>query len=296
MDAETLEKYKKAGRIAAEALAFGKNLIKPGTPLLEVVEKTEEKIAQLGGNLAFPVQIALNDIAAHFCPDIDDKIILNDQIASIDIGVHIDGFIGDNACTVDLSGKRTELIKASEEALQEAIKVVRAGVTLGKIGAAIHDAITKYGFSPVINLSGHGVDKFNIHSKPNIPNFNTKNKTQLEEDMVIAIEPFASSGAGIIYESGSGSVFTLVEKKPVRDPITRQVLAEIEKYENLPFARRWLQKKFTPAKANFGLLQLKKIGALHEYPPLVDKNHGLVSQAEHTVLVKDKAIILTKAE
>jgi len=162
------------------------------------------------------------------------------------------------------------------------------------IGKVIHETITSFGFSPVRNLSGHGLDQFNIHSPPSIPNFDNGNETELKEDQLIAIEPFASKGAGIVYESGNATVFQLTGKKPVRNIFTRQILKELEKYNGLPFCRRWLVEKFSLPKVNFALRELKSLEILREYPPLVDKEHGLVSQAEHTIIIKEKPIILTK--
>lgn len=294
---EDIEKLKKAGKIAAEALEYAKTIVKPGISLLEAAEKIENKIISLGGRPAFPAQLSINDIAAHFCPEEDDRTILNDQIVSIDVGVHVDGFIGDSAITIDLSRKQEKLIKASKEALEDAIKIIKPGIAISEIGKAIHDAITKYGFAPIRNLSGHGLDKFNVHSSPTIPNYDNGDKNVLEEGMLIAIEPFASAGAGIVYESSNASVFQLIGKKPVRNIITRNILSEIEKYEELPFCRRWLVKKFGAAKVNFAFRELTNLGILKEYPPLIDKNHGLVSQAEHTVMVtKEGCIVLTKID
>jgi len=288
------EKYIKAGKIAAEALEFGASLIKPGASAKEICDKTDAKIRELGGEPAFPAQIALNDTAAHFCPDEEDETILKDELVSIDVGVHVDGFIGDNARTIDLSGKHEELVKASREALMNAIEFIKPGVTFGAIGKVIHDTITKYGFSPVRNLSGHGLDEYNVHTKPTVPNYDNGDKTEVEEGMVFAIEPFASAGAGIIYESSNGTIFQLYEKKPTRNMITRQVIKEIETYHNLPFCSRWLQKKFGIGKTRMALKEMEKLGMIKEYPPLIDQNHGLVSQAEHTVIIrKDKAEILT---
>ena len=294
MDIKTIENYKKAGRIAAEALEFGKSLIKKNASMLEVCEKTEDRIFSLGGKPAFPVQISLNHIAAHYCPEQDDNIILNDQLACIDVGVHIDGCIGDNAATIDLSGNNKEIVEASKKALDEAIKVIAPGVMLGEIGRVIHEAITSYGFSPVRNLSGHGLSKYNIHDKPTIPNFDTGDKTKLQKGIVIAVEPFASSGAGIVHETGTASVFSMVTKKPVRSPITREVLREIESYDGLPFSKRWLTKKFG-AKANFALRDLLQLDIIRGYPPLSDIQKGLVSQAEHSLLIDDEVIILTRS-
>jgi len=297
MELEIVEKYIKAGRIAAEVLAYGKGLIKKDTSLLDVTEKTEKKIFDLGAKPAFPVQMSLNHLAAHSCPEEDDKTIFSEQLVCLDVGVHIDGYIGDNACTVDLSGKYGDLVKASREALEGAIKVVKVGIALGEIGKAIHDAITKYGFSPVRNLSGHGLDRFTQHTKPSIPNFDTNDKSKIEKGMAFAIEPFASTGAGIVQDSGVGTVFALINPKPVRSPITREVLKEIDAYEGLPFAKRWLTKKFG-AKANFALRELSQNGIIKDYRPLADASKGIVSQAEHSLLVDDegKVIVTTKLD
>jgi methionyl aminopeptidase len=295
MDNEEIEKLKEAGRIAAQVLEYGRGLIKKDASLLEVCEKTEQKIFELGGKPAFPVQISCNNIAAHYCPDENEGTIFSDQVACLDVGVHIDGFIGDNAVTVDLSGKNGELVKASREALDNAIKTIKVGVTLGEIGKVIQDTIQKYGFAPVRNLSGHGLGKFMQHTEPSIPNFGDGDNTKIKKGMVFAIEPFASTGAGIVQDSGTPTVFMLENKKPVRNVITRQVLKEIETYEGLPFTTRWLTKKFG-VKAKFALREMEQLDMLHSYAPLADKNKGLVSQAEHSILVDNDGniIILTK--
>ena len=293
MNRETIEKYKQAGKIAAQVLDYGRGLIKKNASLLEVVEKTEARIFELGAKPAFPVQISLNHIAAHYCPDENDKTIFSNELVCLDVGVHVNGFIGDNAVTVDLSGKNEDLVKASREALNEALKIIKAGTTLGEIGRAIQETISEYGFSPVRNLSGHGLNKYVQHDRPSIPNFDTGDKTKIEKGMVFAVEPFASTGSGIVQESGEASVFMVANKKPVRSIITRQVLKEIENYEGLPFCRRWLTKKFG-AKAGFALREMQQLGIVHAYPPLADSNKGLVSQAEHSVLVDDEVIVLTK--
>jgi len=295
MDKETIEKYRQAGKIAAQVLDYGKNLIKKNASLLEVTEKIEARILELGAKPAFPVQLSLNHIAAHFCPDEDDKTVFSEQLINLDVGVHVDGYIGDNAVTVDLSGKNEALVKASREALEEALKVIKIGTTLGEIGRTIQEIISEYGFSPVRNLSGHGLGHFKQHEKPSIPNFDTGDKTKIEKGMVFAVEPFASTGSGIVQDSGEAAVFMLLNKKPVRSQITREVLKFIEGYEGLPFCRRWLTKKFG-AKANFALREMLQTGIIKAYPPLADSNKGLVSQAEHSVLVDNggEVIVLTE--
>ena len=299
MNQETFNNYIKAGRIAAIARDYGKSLIKAGAGLLEVTEKIEEKIIALGGEFAFPPQISLNDIAAHYCAAPNDKTVFKEgDVIKLDIGVHINGFIGDTALTVVLSTdeKLNLLAEASKEALKSALRIIRPGVTLSELGRTIHAEITKRGFAPIRNLSGHGLGKFIIHDKPSIPNFDTGSKEELVEDQVIAIEPFASTGAGIIYESSNPTLFSVKERKPVRSPMTRAVLKDLEAYNGLPFTLRWIVKKHGLGKASFALRELKNMGVLREYPPLPDRAHGIVSQAEHTVIVKDKPVITTMPE
>jgi len=299
MDKEELDSYIKAGRIAAEAREYGKGLIKVGASLLEVTEKIEQKIVSLGGEFAFPPQISLNDIAAHSYPAFDDKTIFKEgDIAKLDVGVHIHGFVGDTAVTVVLGNdaKLKLLEEASREALNSALRIIKPGITLSEIGKTIHDEITKRGFAPVRNLSGHGLGKFIIHDSPSVPNFDTGSNETLAEDQVIAIEPFASTGAGVIYESSSPTLYALEDIKPVRSAITREVLKSLEEYNSLPFAHRWLVKKYGLGKTSFALRELKNLGLLRGFPPLPDKAHGLVSQAEHTVIVREKPIITTRID
>ena len=288
------EDYLKAGRLAAEVREYGKSLIKKDSYLLDITEKIEEKSKSLGGDFAFPPQISCDSTAAHFCPEKDDKTILENQLVCLDIGIHVNGFIGDCACSVDLSGKNSELVKASEEALKEATKILQIGTTLRDIGKIIQQTIESFGFKPVRNLSGHGLSQWNIHDIPTIPNFDNKDETKLTKGIVIAIEPFATNGIGLIEEKGNPSVFNLTGKKSVRIGFVRGIQKEIEKLNGLPFTTRWLTNKFSEAQVRYALNQLKLLGILHEYPPLVEKQNGLISQAENSFLIDDKVVCLTK--
>ncbi len=295
MDADTLKDYEKACQIAAEALQYGRKLIVKGSDLLDVTEKTEQFIlVQKKAGLAFPVQLSLNSTAAHYYPDHDEKTALTDQVIKLDVGVQVNGCIGDNALTVDLSGQYGELVKASQEALKNAIAVVKEGVMVGEIGAAIQDTITSYGFAPVRNLSGHGLEKYDIHAPPSIPNTATSESIALTEGQVIAIEPFASTGAGMIMETSNPNLFQLIREKPVRDPTTQDVLRYIKSYEGFPFAKRWLVAKYPLFKVNLALKNLLMQDIIKEYTPLVDRAKGIVSQAEHTMIVeKGRARVMT---
>ncbi len=296
MENREIGEYMRAGKIAAEALEYGKGLVKKGALMVEALDKIEQKVIDLGAGLAFPAQISCDHIAAHYCPEEDDKTAFSEQVVCLDVGVHVDGFIGDTAATIDLSGKYGNLAKAAEDALSSAIKIIKVGTTLGEIGKTIQETIQRYGFAPVRNLSGHGLGKYEIHTKPSIPNFDNKDTTKIEKGMVFAVEPFASAGAGIVQDSGNATVFELTAKRPVRSPTTRQVLHEIESYNGLPFTTRWLTRKFG-ARAKLALREMGQLGMLYAHPPLADKDKGIISQAEHTILIDNegKVIVLTRA-
>jgi methionyl aminopeptidase len=284
----------KAGKIAAQTLEFGQNMIKKGKSILDVCDACDKKIYALGAIPAFPSQISCDNVAAHFCPEQNDTTTFDEQVVSLDIGACFNGAIGDNAVTVDLSGKYSELVKASREAVNNAIRILQIGTTLGEIGKTIQETIQSHGFSPVRNLSGHGLNYYNIHDKPSIPNFDTGDKTELTKGMFIAIEPFASTGKGIIYESSPATIYSIIKKKPVRNPFARQVLFEIEKYKGLPFTKRWLSSKLGQLKVSLGLKELLNLDIIRAYPPLPDMSHGIVSQAEHSIIIDDKVIVTTK--
>ncbi len=293
---EELKQHYEAGKIAAEALQHGKGLVKPGASVLQILEEVEKFIAQKNAEMAFPAQLSLNETAAHFCPTKETDVILNKQICKLDLGVHIDGFVSDNALTIDLSGQYSDLIKASNDALKNAVKIAVPGTSLGQIGKTIQEVIESYGYKPVRNLSGHALGQWDLHVSPTIPNFDTKDLTELEENQVIAIEPFATNGMGMIHEVGHPTVFSIQEMRPVRIDFVRKIALETGKRNGLPFAEHWLEKKFSHAQAIFALKQFDALEILHKYPPLVEMGKGIVSQSEVSVIVKDKPIIITPRE
>ncbi len=291
---EDFTDFHTAGKIQAEVMGYAKSLVVVGASILDVADKTEAKIKELGGEIAFPAQFNRNEIAAHYCPPFNDETKFEEgDLVKIDLGVHINGAVADGACTVDL-GNHEKLVQASIAALEAALKLAVPGTRVTDIGKAIEEAIKSHGFVPIKNLSGHGIGVFKVHGSPSIPNFDNKDATELQEGDTIAIEPFATDGAGLVVEGQDAHVMMLTGKKPVRSMMTRNVLKEIEKYNGLPFASRWIVRKFSEGQANFAFRELHRMGILRLYPPLIDKDKGMVSQAEHSVIVKDKPDIFTK--
>ena len=211
-----LSDWKKAGEIAAQIRDFARKTVKVDVSLLEATNLIEQKILGLGGGIAFPVDLSINEMAAHYSAVLDDKTVFKDgNLIKVDIGVHINGAIADTAVTISLDSKK-ELIDATNKALSEAIKHVKTGIALFEIGEIINQKITEDGFVPIRNLSGHGIERYKVHTSPTVPNFNNKDKTTLKEDQVIAIEPFATDGIGLVIEGKQSFIFELFSKKPQR--------------------------------------------------------------------------------
>jgi methionyl aminopeptidase len=302
MKEEILEKYIKAGKIAAEVREESKKLVKPGAKLIDIAEKLEKMIKNKGGLPAFPLNISLNDNAAHFTPVHNDETIIKDaDVVKIDIGVHVDGYIGDTAYTIIFDEKHSELVKASEEALKNAIALCKPNERLSNISAAIEDTIKSFNFRPIENLTGHGLDEYDLHAEPQIPNVKFTGDYRLKENQVIALEPFATNGAGMIKESSQTMIFMLVNRQQTRNFDARKIMDFAEQFNGLPFAERWLMSKDAKEfglpdslfKVKIALKELRERQIIYEYPVLKEAKSGLISQAEHTVIVKDEPIVTT---
>ncbi len=284
----------KAGDIAKKVKVYARELVKPNMPLLELASKIEEKIIELGGKLAFPCNLSINEIAAHYTPSHDDTTLAT-GLLKIDFGVHVNGWTADTAFSVDLENneKNKKLIVASRVALEMAQNSINSGVKAASIGKIISKTITNNGANPIINLSGHQMNQYELHCGNSIPNIDDDRVTILEPGLY-AIEPFATFGSGKVRDGKPSGIYQLESDKPIRSPIAREVLNYIiEEYKTLPFCSRWLVKKFG-TKALFGLNQLEKNGNLHHFAQLIEVSNNPVSQAENTVILDDKTIVTTE--
>lgn len=294
MEEETLKKYIEAGRIAAQVLNYAKGIVREGMNLVELADKIEKKIFELKGKPAFPTNLSINEMAAHYHPTINDKtVVKKDDYVKIDVGVHVDGYIGDTAATVRLSGK-DDLIVCSEKMLENAIRAIRPGLTIGDLGEIIENTATEFGFNVIRNLTGHSLDRYDVHAGLIVQNIKNDSKYQLREDEVIAIEPFCTTGNGYVKESGSAMIFRWIMDRPTRSQEARRILELArDKYERLPFAKRWVQELFSPLKVELALKELLSSNALYGYQPLKEISERPVAQSEHSVIVREKPIILT---
>ena len=283
LEDEQYEKHREAGRILAQVRDEAAERVEVGASHLELAEWAEDRIRELGGDPAFPVNISIDEEAAHATPSPDDDATVGEEMVNLDLGVHIDGWLADTAVTVDLSGN-AELAEASEEALAAALDVVEAGVSTGEVGAAVEDVIEGYGFNPVVNLTGHGLGHWEQHTSPNIPNRAVSQGATLEAGDVVAIEPFATDGSGKVKEGSDEEIFALEREASVRNRQARQALEQVvDEFKTLPFATRWLGT----SRAEMALRRLEQQGVVHGYPVLKEQDGYLVSQKEHTVIVTE---------
>lgn len=295
MENGQIASYKKAGEITAECQALARRNLKVGTNLFEFAEQIESAIRKKGGKPAFPINLSKNNVAAHYTPEFESKDAVGENdVIKVDIGVHVNGFIADSARTIDFSGKHEKMVEAAENALEEAVKMVKEGLEIGKIGSVVEKSLKAKGFNPIRNLSGHGVDEFDAHTAPTIPNIANNDPTPLEDGQAFAIEPFATDGAGFVREGTQAEIFQLVERKGVRDPNARKILNYAdENYMELPFAERWIQRDL--GISDFGrklaIKELLRSGAFMAYPVLKEEEGKTVTQAETTLVLSEGKVI-----
>jgi len=281
-----VEKIKEAGKIAKNVVDYAKDFIKPEMKLLDIANKIDAKILELGGKPAFPVNLSVNEVAAHATPDWNSDEIAK-GLLKVDLGVHIDGWIADTAFSLDLDNleENKKLIESAEAGLKSGLDKIGVSVELKEIGIAISETISKSGFSPIINLSGHSIEKYDLHSGITIPNIDNGNSSILNEGLY-AIEPFVTNGSGKVRDGKPSGIFQLQNYGNVRDNFAREVLNFIiDEYKELPFCSRWIHKKFG-TRGLFALRMIKQAGLLYEFAQLVEIGKGKVAQAEHSVLLK----------
>ncbi|NQV91812.1 type II methionyl aminopeptidase [Candidatus Woesearchaeota archaeon] len=297
MDPEILAKIQKAGKIASQVRREGAAKFVVGAKALDIMDFCEERILKLGGQIAW-AQMAINETAAHFCPEENDETLIKEgDLIKIDIGVHQDGWLADNAMTVEVgTNQYSDIIKASQNALKAAIKLVRPGTKLWELGEAQMSEAEKFGYTTITNLCGHSIERWKTHAGISIPTYNSKNKTELQEGMQIAIEPFITPGQGLIKEKGKATVWMQAKDKGVRSPYAKKILEEIKKQNGLPFTNRWMSRQFGRGPTALGLRELENSGIIHGYPPLVEVSGGMVAQFEHSMIVRDKPLVYTRHE
>jgi methionyl aminopeptidase len=285
---------RKAGNIANEVKKFLKPKVKIGTNVSSLVEAAESKIIELAGNWAFPVNVSINNIAAHYTSPIkDDGLTINEgDIVKVDLGVHIEGFIVDTAFSVNLSNDPLleNIIQATEVAIEAAKNLAKPEVNTRVIGKKTEDIVKGFGYNPIKELGGHQIERWTVHGKKQLPELGSQGGDIIEEGDVFAVEIFASTGEGSIHNTNYSYIYEVnpyAGRVPLRRKTSKQILGHINKnYKTLPFAERWLAKEFRLGVA-FGLQELIQQGKLKVHYVLSEQKGAYVSQSEETIMITE---------
>jgi methionyl aminopeptidase len=276
---EDLERWRRAGQIAAEARELGLRLTVPGARRRDVAEAIEASIRAAGAQPAFPANLSRNNEAAHYTPSAeDDAEFVAGDLVKVDVGAHLDGAIADTADTVEVGGSRRweNLVRAAREGLREGIARVRPGVPVDEVSRAVAGAIRARGLKPIQDLTGHSIERYLLHAGKAIPNVPGASAATLEEGEVIAIEPFATNGEGRIANGPFGNIARFRRDPGANDP---ELARLYDRFRTLPFALRWAAR----AEEQEALKRGRRV--LQTYPVFLERGRGWVAQAEHTVLV-----------
>jgi len=295
---QVFEKYKHAGEIAAEVRNEMRGFVREGMPLIEICERAEAMIKQMGGKPAFPCNVSVNEVAAHYSsPPRDTSQIPEDSLVKVDVGVHVDGYIADTATTVCFNTEYESLVSAAERALDRAIQIIRPGLSTTKFGSEVQRVIKNCGFRPVSNLTGHQVGRYLIHAGKALPNVSHLSTAKMRPGEAYAIEPFVTlaNAAGRVNAGDEAHIFRFMKHKSLKNIRSKDLLRYIEEnFRSLPFSERWLRSFMCEDWYGEAFSELLSSKSLTSYPVFIEASRKPVAQAEHTVLIREEdAVVLT---
>jgi methionyl aminopeptidase len=286
---DELEKFREAGKIAAEVREIMRKTVREGMQIIDVCEKTEGLIRKLGGKPAFPCNVSINEVAAHYTSPPDDKeVIPKNSVVKVDVGTHVDGYVADTAVTICFNPEHHAMVAAAEDALKVATETIRAGMFTSKLGSAVQKTIESHGFRPVSNLTGHQVGRYTLHAGRSLPNVVHISTTRVHEGEVYAVEPFVTlrEASGRVGNGREITIFKLKKHKSMRTQEAKQLFQYMEReFHTLPFAERWLQEGPLKARYKEAFTEIRRLNCLTEYPIFVEVSGKPVAQAEHTLRV-----------
>ena len=292
-----LEDYLKAGNIAGEVRENVRKTDWIGSTLAEICDYVESEIIKRGAKCAFPVNTSMNEIAAHYTAEPNDpKTVSDTDLVKIDLGVQINGYIADTAVTVNYDPQYDQMVQTAEDALQNAMSMIKAGVKSKDVGRTIQKTIQDMGFKPIANLSGHSLDQYTIHAGKTVPNMWTIGSFLFSENEAYACEPFVTTknALGFVRNGKIKNIFALVSRKKTKDDEADRLTDYIwNNFNMLPFALRWLLKEWEEKEARRLLEILVKKKVVHAYAILVEANGKTVAQAEHTFIPTQSGATVT---
>lgn len=299
---EIFQKYKRAGKIVAEVREKARKIARENMPIIDLCEKVEALIREKGGQPAFPCNVSVNEIAAHFtAPPQDKRTIPENSVVKIDLGAHVDGYIADTAVTVCFNPEYENLVETAERALEKAVEILRPGLSISQFGSAIQETIKSHGCKPISNLTGHQIGRYLIHtgkSLPNVPPIVPHfSLSKISVGEVYGVEPFVTvpDAVGKVKSGSEACIFRFLKRKPLRNPDAKRLLDYIkENFRTLPFTERWLQGVVPNNRYKAAFSELLSSRSLMAYPVFIEESGKPVAQAEHTIMiVKDGCLVLT---
>ena len=292
-----IEDYIKAGKIVAEVRENVRKKNWVGITLEEICEEVEGEILKRGAKRAFPVNTSVNEVAAHYTAEPnDEKVVSDTDLVKIDLGAQVNGYIADTAVTVCYDPQYDSLVQAAEDALKNAVSMIKIGVKSSDVGRTIEKTVKQLGFKPIMNLSGHSLAQYTIHAGKSIPNIWSIGSFSFKGDEAYACEPFVTTdeGSGIVQEGKIKNIFALGSRKRTKNEEADRLQEYIwANFNMLPFALRWLLKDWEEKQARELLEILLKKKVVHAYPILIERNGQRVAQAEHTFIPTENGATIT---
>ncbi len=295
---EVLQSYRRAGKIAAEVREKVRSLVFEGMLVIDLCERVETLIREGGGSPAFPCNVSINEVAAHYTsPPRDEMRVPRGSLVKVDIGVHVDGYIADTAVTVCFNPELENLVYCAEEALNKAIEILRPGLSVSDFGSVIQRTIRNRGCKPISNLTGHQIGRYLIHTGKPLPNVSHFSMAKINLGEVYGVEPFVTltDALGRVKDEPQACIFRLLRPKSLKNPCAKQLLNFVRKnFHTLPFTTRWLKGALPQDHYEAAFSELLASKSLRAYPILAEASKKPVAQAEHTVLiVEEGCLVLT---
>jgi methionyl aminopeptidase len=295
---EDLQKYQLAGKIAREVRKEIKKTVREGMPIIDICEKVEGLTREKGGKPAFPCNVSVNEITAHYTsPPNDEMVIPEKSIVKVDIGVHVDGYIADTAVSICFDPEYDAMVITAEEALEKAVEIIRPGLPISRFGSTIQKTIKTRGFKPVSNLTGHLIKRYIIHAGKSLPNVFNLSTSRVKEDEIYGVEPFVTvtNATGRVENLKEAHIFRYSKNKSLKNSYAKQILSHIRKnFQTLPFTERWLKEFESSTSYKSAFSEILSSKAVMSYPVFIESSRNMVAQAEYTVMVvKDGCVVLT---
>jgi len=310
---EIINNTLKAATIHKQIRTELSSIIKPEIKLIDICKFIENKIRtlsepnQINNGIAFPTGVSLNNIAAHWTPikNTDNTTLNTNDVLKIDFGVHHNGCIVDSAFTWSNNKKYNPLLEASKEAVNTIIKNIGVDTTISEIGHMSEEIISSYEIElngkmipilPINNLCGHSIKPWHIHAGKFIQPIKNNDKTKIEENDILAIEIFTSTGNGTTILDTKSSHFMInptYKKNNINNlkfQKSKKLLNIIEnKFKTLAFTQRYLDYHQTDIK-HYGTLlnDLFNNNIITSHPALIDPDPNCyTAQFEHTIYISE---------